>query len=1471
MTIAPNRSRAVRSVLLVDERIDRMQAIERSLISMGLAVQACARFEQAFYVTDAPCDVLLVSAEAAERAGWSQLETLRSGPTGRLAALCYGAPDQLEYFADRARSAGFEPIALDPTDADLLFGDLDAYVAHAAPAVWVLSAQERPGDRTWTSALERAGFRVSWMHGSAVDENARSRPFGIVLRDDAETVGPDWPYEDLRELARDARLVVLGRDSESERRRAWRDLGAAAYVEEPFRPEVLLAQLTAGTERRSQSAHGRDGALGVLWIGVDRSGRVVEWNAAAAEFLAGPGASDVLPLGELNWFDLLCAPAAREQCSEQLDALAAGKVTSAVGEWPVSAHDGEVQWLHWTCRRTADGEDGQAEWVLVGVSDGLWRRWMRGDYGAAVAGADRCGDSLLLLDRSAGEVVFAGSRAQSWWGIGRDELDRSPRWWAAIAKNDHALMRGTLERARRGIAARCGFELESRAGESRLVHARLFMLEPDERGPALVAVLLSEIGEGSVEEPERAADDFSIERLLTAAPIVPFSIDARGHLSLADSDLAAELGLVDDDGRQLELDVRKELPALTERLQEAFDGRGFSVPIDIGERHVELSLWPRFDDQGEVVLLGGVAVDTSDSRRVRDALRVLVESTTAVTGRQFFHKLVHGLVRALGVRHAYLAERADDESDRLRVVSCWAAGEYEEGEIVATGRRPEVDVLSGVVTRLGRADAVVRCTGFPFVGEVAGWIGVPVRDSVGEVVGVLALAHDRALDAAIFDDGLLALLASRAGAELERQRSDALLEKSRGRWRSLVRHMPDIVATVTEDGTVTFANGLFRTGDSIYATCAPEHRSDLERQVRSVFLSGDSRSCEYRYFEVGQPDIWFHARIGSYESEEGESPEVVLISTDVTERKLAEERARVRGEMEMLVTSISTGFINVEPDDVDRQIEIAVAQIGHRSGADRCWFYELAGDALVLRHGWRRGTTTSIEEHITVEHGSMGWLVPLAAAGSEVEVRGGLLCGEFTGELEPEDRRVFAPGVRTLVSVPVMRGREVQGILGFDTARRDLEWDRAVVALFKLLGDVFANVLERQRVEREREVLSLQLRQMQKLEAIGTLAGGVAHDFNNLLMGIGGHAELIGRAADDPGIRREADTIRKAAKQGSKLTRQLLDFARRGETQVVAVDIEHVVTEVAQLLERTLAKNIAVRKDFRSDGAVVLGDPMELHQVVLNLAVNAGDAMEESGGTLTIGTSITEIRADETHLFPGLDPGSYVRLFVADTGSGMTDEQMARIFEPFFTTKPQGKGTGMGLSLVYGIVRSVGGRVDVHSRVGEGTTFEILLPLASGEAATVVEEVEPEVREGTGRVLVVDDEEIVREAAVEMTRALGYEVVGVDGAEAALALLAEDANFDCMLVDLRMPGLDGVQLLERLRDSEVAVPAILCSGGGWEQYLTRIGELELAAFLRKPFQLAELSSVLAQVTTSVEPQRPAGARSGEAGSVPGRG
>jgi len=383
-----------------------------------------------------------------------------------------------------------------------------------------------------------------------------------------------------------------------------------------------------------------------------------------------------------------------------------------------------------------------------------------------------------------------------------------------------------------------------------------------------------------------------------------------------------------------------------------------------------------------------------------------------------------------------------------------------------------------------------------------------------------------------------------------------------------------------------------------------------------------------------------------------------------------------------------------------------------------------------------------------------------------------------------------------------------------------------------------------------RERLDQQLRQAQKMEAIGQLAGGVAHDFNNLLVGILGSAELLQRERVSEVERRElAGIILGASQRAADLTRQLLAFSRREPPARERVDVGALVAEVERLLGRTIDPRVRIEVNSLEGEASVLGDASELQNALLNLGLNARDAMP-GGGRLTY--RVRQASAHEvadSQLSDPLPPDRYLAVDVEDTGLGMTESVLRRIFEPFFTTKAFGHGTGLGLAAVYGTVRRHGGAIFVESVPGSGSRFTLLLPRASGpgEAAGGVRE-SADVVPGRGVVLVVDDERAVGEMCSMMLESLGYEVLlATSGEEGLDVLRRERSRVGLVLLDMMMPGKSGVETLVELRALDVAVPVVMSSGFGHPLDQRRVLELGVAETLPKPFSLAQLSQTVARV------------------------
>jgi two-component system cell cycle sensor histidine kinase/response regulator CckA len=390
-----------------------------------------------------------------------------------------------------------------------------------------------------------------------------------------------------------------------------------------------------------------------------------------------------------------------------------------------------------------------------------------------------------------------------------------------------------------------------------------------------------------------------------------------------------------------------------------------------------------------------------------------------------------------------------------------------------------------------------------------------------------------------------------------------------------------------------------------------------------------------------------------------------------------------------------------------------------------------------------------------------------------------------------------------------------------------------------LMQGVMYDITERKRLED-------QLRHSQKMEAVGLLAGGVAHDFNNLLMLIQAHNErLRSGLAPDALAHKESLGIEHAVTRAASLTVRLLAFSRKQVLQPKVMDLNEVLTEVAKMLDRLIGKSIALRVLSAPQLWPVKADPGQVEQLIMNLAVNARDAMPQ-GGQLVIETRNTEIGGSHPRLRDGVRPGRYVVLVVSDTGVGMDSETQAHMFEPFFTTKDPGKGTGLGLAIVYGVVTQTGGWTHVDSKLGQGTTFEIYLPAAEeNKAPAPASEMQGDLAtapRGTETILLVEDESGIRELAGEFLRRQGYKVLhGMDGDEALRIAQGHEDLIHLLVTDMAMPNVGGKELAQRLRKVRPQIKVLFMSGYPDHPALTD-GDIGVqATVLQKPFSLDTLA------------------------------
>jgi two-component system cell cycle sensor histidine kinase/response regulator CckA len=380
--------------------------------------------------------------------------------------------------------------------------------------------------------------------------------------------------------------------------------------------------------------------------------------------------------------------------------------------------------------------------------------------------------------------------------------------------------------------------------------------------------------------------------------------------------------------------------------------------------------------------------------------------------------------------------------------------------------------------------------------------------------------------------------------------------------------------------------------------------------------------------------------------------------------------------------------------------------------------------------------------------------------------------------------------------------------------------------------------------------LEHRLIQAQKMEAIGTLAGGIAHDFNNILAVIIGHAELMREElAEGSRMRKSAEQIVITSERGAELVKQILAFSRQSKRKREPIKLNTILQESLRLLRSILPSTIEICQDIRATSAYVLADPTQIHQIMMNLGTNALHAMREKGGILEVSLEEVDLDAEAAKTYHDINPGLYLKLTVSDTGHGMTPEVIKRIFEPYFTTKKTGEGTGMGLAVIHGIVKSCGGDIAVHSEPGKKTSFDVFLPcFREKRKEDRKTRLTREIPRGSERILLVDDETALADVGTQVLERLGYHVVGKSNAIEALETFRQDPHqFDLVISDLTMPHLTGFQLAEKIKQIKPGIPIILCSGFTSDATKKQIRDSGVNDFITKPINKTELARVVRKV------------------------
>jgi signal transduction histidine kinase len=451
-------------------------------------------------------------------------------------------------------------------------------------------------------------------------------------------------------------------------------------------------------------------------------------------------------------------------------------------------------------------------------------------------------------------------------------------------------------------------------------------------------------------------------------------------------------------------------------------------------------------------------------------------------------------------------------------------------------------------------------------------------------------------------------------------------------------------------------------------------------------------------------------------------------------------------------------------------------------------------------------------------------------------------------------------GLVSCAAVPLAVGDEVIGTLAFASATpRDFEARSSFVEAFchevaislknSLLYEevqshaaaLETRLIELQRAETEKEKLHEQLVQAQKMEAVGTLAGGIAHDFNNLLQVIVGYSDILSSARERTDRdSRALSAIRKAATDGAELVKGLLTFSRKGDTNPRPINLNHEIERIQEILQRAIPKMVDIELRLMDELKTVSADPTQIEQMLFNLALNAQHAMPD-GGKFTIETMNVVLDKEHYEGYLSVEPGEYVQITVSDTGHGIEKEILEHIFEPFFTTKGPAEGTGLGLSMVFGIVKSHGGHITCQSEPGAGTTFKIYLPVLPGKVApdlTMTMEI-PVL--GNETILLVEDEQEIRELGKELLSLAGYNVLtATNGKEALDAYRKEKEKISLIILDWIMPGIGGHQCLRELLEIDPKARVLVSSGYAAKEIIKESVDLGSRGFISKPYNTKQL-------------------------------
>ena len=690
------------------------------------------------------------------------------------------------------------------------------------------------------------------------------------------------------------------------------------------------------------------------------------------------------------------------------------------------------------------------------------------------------------------------------------------------------------------------------------------------------------------------------------------------------------------------------------------------------------------------------------------------------------------------------------------------------------------------------------------------------------------------------------------------------LRESEEQLRILMTQTPDIICFKDDQGRWLKANNaaleLFSLTDVEYQGKTGSELAEFTDPIyRQAFLASETtdenawqeNSIPRSEEVISRPDgtVKVYDVIKVPIQADGTRKGLVVLGRDITERKKMEEMVQKTVEFQNLIIHIATEFINVPLEHLDEYIHKSLAVVGTFLQVDRAYVfrYDFYKGIMVNTHEWcAAGIDPAIDDLQAVPIDLFPDWVNTHKYGDTIHI-------SSVSELPDGNLKniLQAQNIQSLITFPLIIEGSCFGFVGFDSVREKKRWTKDEISILKVLAELYTNLEKFRQTEKEKTALQLQLQQAQKLESVGRLAGGVAHDLNNLLTPILGYSELLFNDFDENDRRKEhAKQIIHAGELAREIVRQLLAFSRKQTIEMKPVDLNEVLTGLEKLLRRTIRENIAIELALSPSLPLIQGDLRQLEQVIMNLAVNAQDAMPD-GGTLTMETMEIELDDHYSSTHQGVKPGTYVMLVISDTGFGMDRKTRERIFEPFFTTKEKNKGTGLGLATVYGIVKQHGGNIWVYSEPGKGTTFKIYLPVSreTDNHENNTSKDEPvATRNGNETILLVEDDKLVRGLTYDLLRNLGYTVLTAASGEEALTILDRyDKKIHLLLTDVIMPGMNGKELFAKAAPKCQGLQVIYMSGYTKKVISPKEVQEQGIAFIQKPFTFRDLATKIREV------------------------